>query len=592
MEYVRTAYPRPMFERKDWVNLNDGWTYKVIRRPPFLHYREDDPQDTGSKGFAEKINVPFAPETEASGASLHEMITALFYHRKLSVPREWLGRMILLNFGAVFYHAEIYIDGVFVDFHDGGSSSFTVDITKYVSDGAEHDLVVKASSDLHSGALPSGKQSSYISSYACYYQRTTGIWQTVWMEGVSRSALRRVRTVWNGDEKRITFTPEVFHAEGGEHIRVKVRDGENIVAQTERSLQDGQPFSLEIPSPVLWEPGSPKLYDILYEVIADSAVVDSVSSYIGLRTITVSGKDVFINGKRVYQRLVLDQGFYPEGNWTAPSDEALENDIRLSMAAGFNGARLHQKVFEERFFYHADKLGYLVWAETPSWGLDYNDPALPARNFLSELKEIVLRDINHPSIVAWTPLNETWLMAVPQAHRRLHRDAYELCHAIDPTRPVNDASGYTHFITDLWTVHTYEQDPEKLSALLAPTGSEIFRCHPDDESEYDGEPYLVDEFGGIKWDPETQGDARLSTAQNLSSWGYGKAPATLEMFYQRLEGLVSAILSKKHIAGYCYTQLTDVEQEKNGVYFYDRSEKFDMNRIAAIFSRRPEGYDI
>ena len=592
MAFARNEYPRPMFRRDEWLNLNDGWTYKIIRKPPFLHYRKDDVCDTASKGFPDHINVPFAPETEASGTGVKEIITAMFYHRKLQIPLAWQGRMIRLNFGAVFYHAEIYIDGMSVDFHDGGSSSFSVDITQYVSDGAEHDLVVKVTSDLSSGAVPSGKQSSFISSYACYYQRTTGIWQTVWLEAVSRCGLRRMRTVWDDASSRIIFTPEFYHVAPGERIRVTMKDGNEERGSVEAEARNGQLFSMEVTDPVLWEPGSPKLYDLHYQVIVGDEAIDSVESYIGLRTVEIKGDRVYLNGKKLYQRLVLDQGFYPEGNWTAPSDEALERDIRLSMEAGFNGARLHQKVFEERFFYHADRLGYLVWAETPSWGLDYNDPALPARNFLSELREIVERDMNHPSIIAWTPLNETWLMAVPQAHRRLHRDAYELCRSIDPTRPVNDASGYDHFITDLWTVHTYEQDPEKLSEILTPTGKDIFRCHPDDESEYDGQPYLVDEFGGIKWDPATQADASLSTAQNLSSWGYGKAPLTIEQFYERLEGLVDAILDKEHISGYCYTQLTDVEQEKNGVYFYSRDSKFDISRIRKIFSKIPDGYDI
>lgn len=592
MEYTRNEYPRPMFYRNEWASLNDGWTYKIIRKPPFLHYHKDDVADIASKGFADSINVPFAPETKASGVHVNELITAMYYHRKMQVPESWLGRMIFLNFGAVFYHAEIFIDGAFVDFHDGGSSSFSVDVTAYVSDGAEHDLVVKATSDLHSGALPSGKQSSFINSYACYYQRTTGIWQSVWMEAVNRNGLRRVRTVWDDSTKSIIFTPEFYHTGHYEHIRITVSDGGKPIASLEKEARNGQPLSLSIPSPVLWEPGCPKLYDIKYEVMDGKNIIDSIDSYTGLRTVDIRENMVYLNGKKLYQRLVLDQGFYPEGNWTAPSDEAMERDIKLSMEAGFNGARLHQKVFEERFYYHADRLGYLVWAETSSWGLDYNDPSLPARNFLSELREIVARDLNHPSIVAWTPLNETWLMAVPQAHRRLHRDAYNLCRAIDPTRPVNDASGYTHFITDLWTVHTYEQDPVKLSALLTPVGDDIFRCHPEDESVYDGQPYIVDEFGGIKWDPATQADIALSHAQNLSSWGYGQAPVTIEKFYRRLEGLVEAILDKKHIAGYCYTQLTDVEQEKNGIYFYDRENKFDIARIRKIFSRIPEDFDI
>jgi beta-galactosidase/beta-glucuronidase len=300
-----------------------------------------------------------------------------------------------------------------------------------------------------------------------------------------------------------------------------------------------------------------------------------------MRKVHIEGNKVFLNNEELYQRLVLDQGFYPEGIWTAPSDAALKRDIELSMKAGFNGARLHQKVFEERFHYWADRLGYLTWGESSSWGNDPNDLA-SARLFLAEWQEIVVRDRNHPSIIAWTPLNETVVFSNPRQHRRFHRDLYALCKDLDPTRPVNDTSGYIHARTDLWTVHNYEQDPDKLKTMLIPDRDKgVWRNHPEQEVDYEGQPYLVDEFGGIKWIPE----GRRAYADN--SWGYGGAPQTVEEFYSRLKGQVDAILSQGHIGGYCYTQLTDVEQEQNGIYNYDRSAKFDMRRIAAIFARNP-----
>ena len=251
------------------------------------------------------------------------------------------------------------------------------------------------------------------------------------------------------------------------------------------------------------------------------------------------------------------------------------------MSAGFNGARLHQKVFEEKFLYQADRLGYIVWAESPSWGLDYNDAGLPARNFLCEWREIVERDRNHPSIITWTPLNETWDVEDALAHRRLHRDAYLLTKDLDPTRPVNDASGYIHFVTDLWTVHDYEQDPPRLAQQLAGR----YVSFPDYEKPEPGQPYLIDEFGGIRWDPKA-----LRDRDNLSSWGYGNSPAGVEEYFERLRGLVDSVLANPDICGYCYTQLTDVEQEKNGVYYYDRRRKFDSKRFRALFSRKPEGF--
>jgi hypothetical protein len=250
------------------------------------------------------------------------------------------------------------------------------------------------------------------------------------------------------------------------------------------------------------------------------------------------------------------------------------------MAAGFNGARLHQKVFEERFHYWADRLGYLTWGESSSWGIDVKEP-VSARNFLSEWREIVLRDRNHPSIVAWTPFNETHDVGDERQHNRLHADAYGLTRALDPTRPVNDASGYVHVVTDLWTVHSYLQDPALLREQLTPEGGQVMRRFPEFEAEYAGQPYIVDEYGGIKWIPDA---VRQYSAV---SWGYGDDPKTLDEFYARLEALTDVILGFEHICGYCYTQLTDVEQEQNGVYNYDRTEKFDMSRIAAIFGKTP-----
>ena len=589
---MKDRYPRPQFERNSFMNLNGWWTCHISRKAMCYRNSDIDEERVSSKGFENRILVPFAPETPASGMNVQDIIDCIYYHRTIQCECLDEEKRAILNFGAVFYHCEVYIDGIQAGFHDGGSSSFSIDITAFVKDGEEHDLVVKATSNLQDGSIPSGKQSSYMTSYTCFYHRTTGIWQTVWIEIVNRCALENVRTVWNAGSGELYFTPSFRAVRKGLILESEVISPEgDVFTSCVPALQNGT-YHIRISKPDLWEPDHPALYTIKYRVKDGEKVIDEVSSYTGLRDIRVEGNMIYLNGKKLYQRLVLDQGFYPESNWTSPSDEALENDIRLSMAAGFNGARLHQKVFEERFFYHADRLGYLVWAESPSWGLDYNNEGLAHRNFLSEWAEIVVRDLNHPSIIAWTPLNETFYFRNPLAHRRLHKNAYEICRMLDPSRPVNDASGYIHYMTDLWTVHTYVQDPEKLAQQLEKKDGMPFRNYPQYESEYSGQPYLVDEYGGIKWDPETQGDKSLSKSQNLTSWGYGDAVHSEEEFFTRLEKLTDVILSMDHICGYCYTQLTDVEQEKNGVYFYDRSSKFDTSRFRHIFSRKPDGYDI
>lgn len=599
----RAEYPRPQFERADWQNLNGRWTYTF------------DFSDTGfqrgyqaSTGFDGSITVPFAPESELSGVGYKDYISNIWYHRTISIPQEWAGKNIRLNFGAVYYTSEVYIDGQFVGRHFGGSSSFSYDITRFVSDGKEHNLVVKASSDLRSGLQGAGKQSLQYASHACNYTRTTGIWQTVWMEPVSPAGLQNVQVITDIDQKQVIVHPWFFSETSGHTLKVTLIEGEKAVASKTVRASNSSTVVLPVRKVRLWSPEDPFLYDLVYEVIdAEGNVVDRIDSYTGMRKVHIEGNKVYLNNQPYYQRLVLDQGFYPDGIWTAPSDEALKKDIELSMQAGFNGARLHQKVFEERYYYWADRLGYLTWGESASWGMDANDP-LAARNFLAEWEECVVRDRNHPSIVTWTPMNEEFWPDDVQ-YPRFSEDIYTLTKQLDPTRPVNLCSGGVLTVhTDIWTAHHYEQDPAKLKDIVY-NGGKMYSLMPQtykgrirnigfndvgagttyDWQEYDGKmPYILDEFGGIKW---VKDQDRQAVNSQTVSWGYGQAPRSLEEFYARLEGMVDALLSLSgQMCGYCYTQLTDVEQEENGVYFYDRSPKFDMSRINAIFSRTPEGY--
>ncbi|MBM4142324.1 MAG: beta-glucuronidase [Lentisphaerae bacterium] len=574
----RPEYPRPQFERAEWINLNGPWSYCFDFGVSGMDRRLFE-----RKGFDGRIIVPFCPESELSGVGHRDFIQAMWYHRRIAVPAGWAGRDVLLNFGGVDYECELFVDGKPAGAHFGGTVSFSFDITAFVRPGGAHDIVLRVADNMRAARQPCGKQNwwGYWSS-GCVYTRTTGIWQTVWLEPVDRRGLKDVHIVPDLDAGRFVVTPRFRGVERGQTLRAAALAGGKAVARAEGPALDGAPLILPLKKPRTWSPGSPFLYDLALEVADGSGrVVDAVRSYAGMRKIHVEGDRVYLNNKELYQRLVLDQGFYPEGIWTAPSDEALKRDIELAMRAGFNGARLHQKVFEERFHYWADRLGYLTWGESSSWGSDPNDLA-SARLFLSEWQAIVVRDRNHPSLIAWTPLNETGQVTHPAEHRRFHRDLYALCKDLDPTRPVNDASGYIHAQTDLWTVHNYEQDPGKLAAQLTPDREKgVWRNCPEREAAYGGQPYLVDEFGGIKWIP---GNRR---AYASDSWGYGDTPRSEEEFYGRLKGQVDAILAREHVRGYCYTQLTDVEQEQNGVYNYDRSDKLDVRRIAAIFGRNP-----
>ena len=595
----RGEYPRPQFERTAWMNLNGVWDYTFDFSGSGLERGLEK-----ATAFEGRITVPFCPESSLSGVGYTDFINCIWYHREVAVPEAWRGKDILLNFGAVYYNAEVYVDGVFAARHIGGSSSFSVDLTRLVTPGKSHHLVVRATSDVRSTTQGAGKQNLQYASYGCNYTRTTGIWQTVWMEAVDPAGLLSAHVVTDIDQGQLVITPR-FRSESGNTLHIAVKEGGKVVATAAVRAANSSVAVLPVKRPKLWSPESPFLYDITYRIVnAKGEVLDEVNSYAGMRKVHIEGNRIYLNNEPYYQRLVLDQGFYPDGIWTAPSDDALRRDIELGLAAGFNGARLHQKVFEERYYYWADRLGYITWGESPSWGMDANDVET-ARNFLSEWAECVVRDRNHPSLLTWTPMNEEWWPDNTQ-FPRFASDVYDLTGRLDPTRPVNTVSGGAVVRTDIWAVHNYEQNPAKLKEKIFSDGTFFhprLRTTRDQTRnigfnevkatanyawpQYDGScPYLVDEFGGIKWVKDQE---KQATDSQTESWGYGQAPRTLEEFYTRLEGQVDALLSLSgQVWGYCYTQLTDVEQEQNGIYCYDRSAKFDMDRIKAIFSKRPE----
>ena len=582
-EIPRPEHPKPQFEREEWVNLNgDMWTFEFDFGKSG---HEVGREFQKSHGFSRRINVPFCPESKLSGVAYTDFIPAMWYHRKLEIPSAWAGKRVILHFGGVDYECEIYVNGRSAGFHFGGTVSFEVDLTPFAKPGETCDLVVRVADNTRSGVQPGGKQSGRYKSYGCSYTRTTGIWQTVWLEAVAPQGLADCQIVPDLDNSRFVFTPS-FRGDGAAAnlFRVTLTDEKGgVVATAERRVSSGASVEVPLRDARTWSPEDPYLYGVKLEV-ADGrgVVIDTVKSYAGLRKVHVADGKFFLNNKPRFLRFVLDQGFYPDGVWTAPSDAALKADIEMSMAAGFNGARLHQKVFEERFHYWADRLGYLTWGEASSWGAAPNDP-LAARNFLAEWGEIVRRDRNHPSILAWTPFNETWGMRDMLQHQRTQNDAYFLCKAIDPTRPVNSSSGEIHAKTDIWTVHNYARAP-KLDEINVPAGQVWDRDRKYNgivSRVYENQPYMIDEFGGLAWVPPERRHAD-------NTWGYGKAIQTEKEFFDILRGEVDVILKGPRLWGYCYTQLTDVEQEQNGVYYYDRSPKFDVGKFKAIFGRDPD----
>ncbi len=589
----RSEYPRPQFVRPDWLNLNGEWSYTFDFGQSGLERGLQN-----STGFEGRIQIPFCPESKLSGVAHTDFIPALFYHRTITIPADWNGKRILLHFGAVDYDCRAFVDGKLAGRHIGGSSSFFFDITALVTAGSTHHLVVYAEDNLRLLTQGGGKQSTHFKSAGCHYTRVTGIWQTVWLEAVAMSGIRSCRVTPNLDDGAFTFTPTFFQTERGLRFHVTVRMGETVVGQATAAANDAVPLTVPLRDIRPWSPEDPFLYDIDYAVeAADGTLLDHATGYAGLRKIHIEGNKYFLNNKEVFLRFVLDQGFYPDGIWTAPSDEALKQDILLSMAAGFNGARLHQKVFEERFHYWADKLGYLTWGEYPSWGMAWTRPGAAETegnlelsaaaqeasfgNFLMEWPAVMERDFSHPSIISWSPVNETSTILNWEAYRLRMAAVYDLTRRTDPTRPVNETSGYLHVKTDLWTVHVYRQNAEELRKSLVPEdGYPVFRHDPAHEAPYGGQPYFNDEFGGFMFIPPE----RCKFADN--TWGYyGMSLKNEDELCAKIAEQVDTMLTIPQLCGYCYTQLTDVEQEQNGVYNYDRTPKVSDGKLKAIFGK-------
>ncbi len=576
----RPEHPKPQFHRDTWLNLNGEWNFGFDLG--FSGAEKDWPKD-GTR-LDKIIIVPFCPESKLSGIGYTNFMNEVCYHRKFTVPKQWAGKRVFLHFGAVDYDCRAWVNGTGVGRHYGGSSSFCFEITNALRKG-ENDLFVCALDDVRSDVQPAGKQSRRLESHGVVYTRTTGIWQTVWLEARPQSFIESVRIVPDLDNRRFVLTPVINNYRRGMEFRATLFSaaGKKLTSVRSQSA-NGIAQMLKIKKPRTWGPDDPYLYKLRFELLQGRRIVDTVNSYAGLRKFHIEGNKFYLNNKPIFLRHVLDQGFYPDGIWTAPSDKDLKGDIELSLAVGFNGARLHQKVFEERFHYWADRLGYLTWGEFCDWGGSHSF-ANPqgVHNHQREWREVVMRDLNHPSIVAWTPFNETARAARDrfEIHRRAVKETVDLTRALDPTRPINDASGYVHVETDIFTVHDYDQNPETFRrryASVAPDGQDVSIRFPEISVPYEGQPYSVDEYGGTFWTKEHA--TREPAGNNRSRWGYGKSAEEVE----ELIGKLTLILTDHpNIAGYCYTQLTDIEQEVNGVYTYERELKFDAERLKKFF---------
>lgn len=568
----RAEYPRPQMVREDWINLNGKWQFEI---------------DFGAEGYEreffkrESLNgeiiVPFCPESELSKVNYKGFMNCVWYKRNFTVPETWSGKSVILHFGAVDYKATVWINGEKAGEHLGGYTSFCFDITKYLKKG-ENSVTVAAFDDDKGTNQPRGKQSGKYGSHGCYYTRTTGIWQTVWLEAVEKEHITLIKSTPDAYNGKVTFEVKTSADTIGCKLEAQIYyEGKHMGSAAAQVGSYSTFMTAELSEKHLWEVGKGRLYDVELKLTKKGEIKDSVQSYFGLRSVGMKDGAFILNGRAVFGRWVLDQGFYPDGIYTAPSDEALKRDIELSFELGFNGARLHEKVFEPRYLYWADKLGYLVWGEHANWGLGHWN-AESLMHFLPEWLEAMERDYSHPSIIGWCPFNETW---DDEASGKRQIDlvietVYRATKACDASRPVIDTSGNFHTVTDIFDVHDYEQNPDKFKEdydgfyEFGDVKDQIYRGFPD-RQKWNGEPVFVSEYGGIKW-----------PLDETAGWGYGDAPKNREEFFDRYRRITECIMKNEHIMGLCYTQLYDVEQEKNGLLTYEREFKFEPDIIREI----------
>lgn len=567
----RPEYPRPQFERAEWLNLNGTWRFDF------------DDANTGLKDcwysqhqYSRHITVPYAFQTKLSGIGDIDLHDIVWYERDFEIPENWTQQKVLLHFGAVDYRALVWVNGIFVCQHEGGHVPFSADISHTLHAGSNRISlrVEDFSTDLEQ---PRGKQYWERESKSIFYTRTTGIWQTVWLEAVNNSHLQNVKMTPDIDKHEIQLQAIIAGFGTGLELEAEISfQGQPVKSQRfplekERSLNViGLGDKIQ-----LWSPENPALYDLQLRLWRGTDLLDTVKSYFGMRKIAIQAGKVTLNNQPYYMRLVLDQGYHPDSLLTYPSDEAIKLDAELTKQMGFNGVRKHQKVEEPRYLYWADHLGLLVWGEMAN-SYEYSEKAV--ERITKEWQEAIERDYNHPCIVAWVPINESWGVPNLQADARQidHLQAlYYLVRSIDPSRLVISNDGWEHAKTDLLTIHDYEGSGAVLRERYGSLENTL-AARPANRDLYvkgfahSSEPILITEFGGIAYQKDAQ-----------QGWGYTTASDDAE-FLRRYRDVLEAVLASPVIQGYCYTQLTDVEQEINGLLTYRREAKVDLDILRQI----------
>ncbi len=574
------GYPRPQLQRKDARLLNGVWDFAIDRDGRWLLPEEVQ--------WQRQINVPFAPETPASGVAEAGFFRACWYRRRFDRPRLHHGQRLLLHFGAVDYIARVWVNGQICVEHEGGYTPFSADITSYLTPEGPQTIVVRADDDPHNLAKPRGKQDWRLEPHWIWYYRTTGIWQTIWLERVPPVRIGFLRWTPNVERWEIGFEARVdgFRHEGV-RLRIMLHAGDDLIAddtiavvagEVHRRIALSDPGVDDYRNELLWSPMRPTLLHAKIELLDERGNrIDSVYSYTALRSIGVQGDKFVLNGRPYPLRMVLDQGYWPDGGLTAPTDEALRRDVELTKAMGFNGVRKHQKIENPRYLYWADALGLLVWEEMPS---AYRFTKQSIERLTREWIAVIERDFSHPCIVAWVPFNESW--GVPNlpdnpAQRHYVQALYHLTKTLDPSRPVVGNDGWESVATDIIGIHDYDDQPDRIAQRYS-THEELPRLFKRERpagrllvlgtAPPADQPIVLTEFGGIAYSNDRE-----------RTWGHAEVdePEKLREMYAKL---IEVVRKLPVLAGFCYTQLTDTYQEANGLLYADRTPKFSLDDIA------------
>ena len=526
----------------------------------------------------QKINVPFCPQSQLSGIGFTGFIYKCFYKKSFNLDS--FTDNIILNFGAVDYRTRVYVNENFVGEHIGGYTQFSFDVTDFVKVG-ENIIELRVSDD--ESNIPFGKQSYKEESFGCFYTRTTGIWQSVWLEFAPKNRIDNFKFYPNVEKCKVHVKSNVF---GNGELKCTVSYQGKKVGEWIGFVNNTSEFEIKLSEKHLWEIGNGRIYDVTFEYCGDV-----VKSYFGLREVQYIGRYVYVNSDKVFQKAVMDQGFYREGIYTAPNAFVFREDIQRAIDLGFNCIRLHQKVFDPKYLYYCDVLGVMVWGEFPSWGIDYTTTD-SLDSFKEQWRETIDRDFNHPSIVIWCPINEAWVDFFNKKPRVVEYidEIYNFTKEYDTMRPCVDTSGGFHgHKTDLYDFHCYEE-PEKLLGYLEKFQEEdvldVPLLYMDDNLRYEaGMPVSLSEFGGIAFGVTKENDFVNPVndgVQNTTSWGYGEKVLDGKKLIEKYKKLVEVIKKCNKLSGFCYTQLYDVEQEENGFFTYDRKPKLAETEMKVI----------